>query len=125
MPTYGTKVPYNGHICALPGAMIQNNLLDSLILIPDRGNFSNVCQIGKKQKGDKSLKNKTCLLNILYFTISFLTLPSLYFTMFTPLVGAVNRCPCDEKRDTSLTSDDTIVLSIPVSSDTVTMQVPT
>lgn len=81
--------------------------------------------IGKKRKGDKSLKNKTCLLNILYFTISFLTLPSLYFTMFTPLVGAVNRCPCDEKRDTSLTSDDTIVLSIPVSSDTVTMQVPT
>lgn len=38
MPTYGTKVPYKGHICALPGAMIQNNLLDSLILIPDRGN---------------------------------------------------------------------------------------
>lgn len=38
MPTYGTKVPYNGHICALPGAMIQNNLFDSLILIPDRGN---------------------------------------------------------------------------------------
>lgn len=38
MPTYGTKVPYNGHICALSGAMIQNNLLDSLILIPDRGN---------------------------------------------------------------------------------------
>ena len=23
MPTYGTKVPYNGHICALSGAMIQ------------------------------------------------------------------------------------------------------
>lgn len=38
MPTYDTKVPYNGHICALSGAMIQNNLLDSLILIPDRGN---------------------------------------------------------------------------------------
>lgn len=38
MPTYGTKVPYNGHICALSGAMIQNNLLDSLILIPDRSN---------------------------------------------------------------------------------------
>lgn len=87
--------------------------------------FFILLKIGKKQKGDKSLKNKTCLHNILYFTISFLTLPSLYFTMFTPLVGAVNRCPCDEKRDTSLTSDDTIVLSIPVSSDTVTMHVPT
>ena len=37
MPTYGTKVPYNGHIGALSGAMIQNNLFDSLILIPDRG----------------------------------------------------------------------------------------
>ena len=23
MPTYGTKVPYNGHICALPKAIIQ------------------------------------------------------------------------------------------------------
>lgn len=38
MPTYGTKVPYKGHICALLGAMIQNKLLDSLILIPNRGN---------------------------------------------------------------------------------------
>lgn len=37
MPTYGTKVPCEEHICALSGAMIQNNLLDSLILIPDRG----------------------------------------------------------------------------------------
>ena len=36
MPTYDTKVPYKGHICALSGAMIQNKLLDSLILIPDR-----------------------------------------------------------------------------------------
>lgn len=38
MPTYGTKVPYKGHICALSGAMIQKNLLGTLILIPDRGN---------------------------------------------------------------------------------------
>ena len=35
MPTYGTKVPYKGHICALSGAMIQKNLLGTLILIPD------------------------------------------------------------------------------------------
>ena len=28
-----------------------------------------------------------------YFTISFLTLPSLYFTMFKPLVGVVRRWP--------------------------------
>lgn len=38
MPTYGTKAPYKGHICALPEAIIQNNLLGSLIIIPDRGN---------------------------------------------------------------------------------------
>lgn len=37
MPNYGTNVPIVGHFRALPGAMIQNNLLDSLILIPDRG----------------------------------------------------------------------------------------
>lgn len=37
MPTYGTKVPCKGHICALQEAMIENNLLGTLILIPDRG----------------------------------------------------------------------------------------
>lgn len=31
MPTYGTKVPYKGQL-------IENNLLGSLIIIPDRGN---------------------------------------------------------------------------------------
>ena len=65
MPTYGTKVPCEEHICALPEAIIQKGKARVLILIPDR--------------------------DIFYFTISFLTLPSLYFTMFTPLVGAVNR----------------------------------
>ena len=50
MPTYGTKVPYNGHICALSGAMIQNKLLDSLILIPDRGNAFLCLQNWKETK---------------------------------------------------------------------------
>lgn len=50
MPTYGTKVLYKGHICALPGAMILNNLLDSLILIPDRGNSFQCLQNWKETK---------------------------------------------------------------------------
>lgn len=123
MPTYGTKVPCEEHICALPEAIIQKGKARALILRTE-AILSNVCKIGKKRKGDKSLKIRLASF-VFYFTISFLTLPSQYFTMFTPLVGAVNRCPCDEKRDTSLTSDDNIVLSIPVSSDTVTMHVPT
>lgn len=31
-----------------------------------------------------------------YFTISFLTLPSLYFTILIPLAGVANRCPFTE-----------------------------
>lgn len=50
MPTYDTKVPYNGHICALSGAMIQNKFLDSLILIPDRGNSFLCLQNWKETK---------------------------------------------------------------------------
>lgn len=50
MPTYDTKVPYKGHICALSGAMIQNKLLDSLILIPDRGNSFQCLQNWKETK---------------------------------------------------------------------------
>lgn len=91
MPTYGTKVPYNGHFCALSGAMIQNKLLDSLILISRPRQFFPMFAKLERNEKETNLINKTCLLNILYFTISFLTLPSLYFTMFTPLVGAVNR----------------------------------
>lgn len=56
MPTYGTKVPYNGHICALPGAMIQNKLLDSLILISRPRQFFPMFAKLKKRKGDKSHK---------------------------------------------------------------------
>ena len=38
MPTYGTKVPCEEHICALPEAIIQKGKVRALILIPDRGN---------------------------------------------------------------------------------------
>lgn len=50
MPTYGTKVPCEEHICAIPGAMIQNNLFDSLILILYRGYSFQCLQNWKETK---------------------------------------------------------------------------
>lgn len=43
MPTYGTKVPYKGQL-------IENNLLGSLIIIPDRGNSFQRLQNWKETK---------------------------------------------------------------------------
>ena len=71
MSTYGTKVPYNGHICALSGAMIQNKLLDSLILISRPRQFFPMFAKLERNEKETNLLKKTCLLNILYFTISF------------------------------------------------------
>lgn len=50
MPTYGTKVPCEEHICALPKAIIQKGKARALILIPDRGNFFQCLQNWKETK---------------------------------------------------------------------------
>lgn len=50
MPTYGTKVPCEEHICALPEAIIQKGKARALILIPDRGNSFQCLQNWKETK---------------------------------------------------------------------------
>ena len=67
----------------------------SIMIRVDAGN-----RLLKKEKSGYSHKGNNHLFLFLYsnfyFTISFLTLPSLYFTMFKPLVGAVKRWPLAE-----------------------------
>lgn len=71
MPTYGTKVPYNGHICALSGAMIQNKLLDSLILISrPRQFFPMFAKLERNEKETNLLKIR--LASLIFFTSLFL-----------------------------------------------------
>lgn len=71
MPTYGTKVPYNGHICALSGAMIQNKLLDSLILISrPRQFFPMFAKLERNEKETNLLKIR--LASLIFFTSRFL-----------------------------------------------------
>lgn len=50
MPTYGTKVSCEEHICALPEAIIQKGKARALILIPDRGNSFQCLQNWKETK---------------------------------------------------------------------------
>ena len=69
MPTYGTKVPCEEHICALPEAIIQKGKERALILRTE-AILSNVCKIGKKRKEDKS--HKIRLASFVFFTSRFL-----------------------------------------------------
>ena len=70
MPTYGTKVPCEEHICALPEAIIQKGKARALILIPDRGNSFQCLRNWKKRKEDKS--HKIRLASLIFFTSRFL-----------------------------------------------------
>ena len=69
--SYGTKVPCAGHFCALPEAIIQNNLLGSLIMIPDRGNsFPMFAKLERNEKETNLFKIR--LASLIFFTSQFL-----------------------------------------------------